>query len=405
MNEKSNGSNVKKKWEILHVGTAHKHDSPFILSSSFIFEKAFPAQNTFLLVAQGASDYLYPKEGFITEYNEEEALAMLKNGHEKYDVIVLHGLGDFHSRLAIELADYSKLLWLFWGAEVYNNPLINKENILGPLTEHLIRSSALSIANVKSLVRKYLLPSRQHQRIKEAASKVRYIGVPYEEDFTNLRNKDAINNLCRPLSYSYYPPEHIFTSSAQAQFIGNNILLGNSATPENNHMEALELLSGFELGDRKIITILSYGDDSYKNKIVSRGQKAFPEHFMPIVDFMPLVDYNALLGTCSVAIMNHYRQQAVGNILSLLWIGTKVFLSERNTMYHYLKRIDCHIFTVSELTGGNDANILEPLNETERIHNRHILASILSTDKLMKHLQNFFDENFKPEKIDVQKVS
>ena len=41
---------------------------------------------------------------------------------------------------------------------------------------------------------------------------------------------------------------------------------------------------------------------------------------------LPLSDYLKILGKIDIAIFNHERQQAVGNITSLLGLGKKVYI-------------------------------------------------------------------------------
>ncbi|MFD2161868.1 TDP-N-acetylfucosamine:lipid II N-acetylfucosaminyltransferase [Paradesertivirga mongoliensis] len=378
-----------KPLNILHIGTSHKHDSPFILASEYLFEKAFPRQNIFFLISGGANDHIYTGDHFITGYNEANAQDKLIHMVSDFDVIVFHGLTRVHTNLALSSSLFEKIVWLFWGGEVYNNPKLNRDTLLGPATKQLLAlNNFWTLKGVKYLIRKYIYPSSLHCDIAKVAPKIKYIGVPYEEDFVNLKAKTAVHPDCIPLIYSYYPPEHVFTNSEDFPVLGDNILLGNSATPENNHAEIFEVLRTIDIKPAKVVTILSYGDLEYRDKVIDQGLRMLAEDFMPITDFMPLENYNKLLNTCSVAIMNHYRQQAVGNILSLLWIGAKVFLSDRNTMYHFLKRIGCNIYSVDEIGVGKEA--LGRLTQAQILENRRILKDRLSTTRLSNNLKDFF---------------
>ena len=123
---------------ILHIATAHKYDSSFILSCDFLFEKAFPGLNSFFLISNGDSDYNYEHEKFITKYDYKEALSILPELINKHKIIVFHGLSSFNAKLAFDLGDYDKFLWIFWGAEVYNNPLLNKDDLFGKITKKIV---------------------------------------------------------------------------------------------------------------------------------------------------------------------------------------------------------------------------------------------------------------------------
>ncbi len=381
---------ASKSLKIIHIGTSHKHDSPFILSSEYLFERAFPNQNVFFLISYGSNDYSYSGDRFMTGYNETTAQEKLAQIVNDFDVIVFHGLTRVHTNLALSSSLYKKIVWLFWGGEVYNNPILNKDMLLGPATKQLLalNNNFWISKGIKYLIRKYIYPSSLLRDIAEVATNIKYVGVPYEEDFASLKSKKAIHPDCKPFIYSYYPPEHVFKNSEEFPALGDNILLGNSATQENNHAEIFEILRTIDIKPAKVLTILSYGDLEYRDKIINLGCQMFAEDFMPITDFMPLEEYNKLLNTCSVAIMNHYRQQAVGNILSLLWIGAKVFLSDRNTMFHFLKRIGCYIYSVDEIGAGKEA--VSRLTQAQVLENRRILKDRLSTTRLSNSLREFF---------------
>ncbi len=379
----------------MHLCTAQKYDSPFVLASDFIFERAFPGRNIFFLISYGKSDYQYTDSKFITKYTEEEAGAILPDMLKQYDVVILHGLNGFYSKLVLGSEDPRKFLWIFWGAEVYNNPLLNKENILGEKTQKLASNrNEISIRRIKQLVRKYLIPLPQFKLIKAAASLIIYVAATYEEDYLNLKSKQVAHPDSQFLFFTYFPPEFVFKDISESTVKGENILLGNSATPENNHVEALNILKSFTSKTRKIITVLSYGDEIYGKKILKKGRELFPEEFEPVMVFMPMDKYMEILKSCSVAIMNHYRQQGIGNIYSLLLMGTKVFLNERNTMFHYLKRIGCYVYSVTEINSSNMDAMLRPLTQHEADHNKKILKMELAADRLVQHLQSYFEKNF-----------
>jgi hypothetical protein len=105
------------------------------------------------------------------------------------------------------------------------------------------------------------------------------------------------------------------------------------------------------------------------------------------VDFMPLHDYNNYLEQCGIVIMNHYRQQAVGNVLTMLWMGAKVYLDERNSLYHYLKRIGVYVFSIQKDLHEDNPDLFLLLNVEERNENRNILKAEIGQDHLLKELR------------------
>ena len=101
---------------------------------------------------------------------------------------------------------------------------------------------------------------------------------------------------------------------------------------------------------------------------------------------MPLSEYNQILKKCGVAILNNFRQQAVGNTIALLWFGSKVFLSNKNPFYHYLKKIGVVIYCYEK--DLNSEKDLELLSFDKIIENRKQLFKNLNTEFLLIELKN-----------------
>jgi hypothetical protein len=116
------------------------------------------------------------------------------------------------------------------------------------------------------------------------------------------------------------------------------LLVGNSATPEGNHLDVLELLARHRCFDRfEIVVPLSYGQGWYRDAVIERGRALLGDRFVPLVDFMPIDKYHQLLHSCTHAIMAHLRQQAAGNLQVLLMQGTRVALHPRNLLYTHAR--------------------------------------------------------------------
>jgi len=115
------------------------------------------------------------------------------------------------------------------------------------------------------------------------------------------------------------------------------ILLGNSASETNNHFDAIDLLAKRQEQDFEVFCPLSYGDMEYGNRVIEYGKEKLGEKFRPITDFMKPEEYAGVLAGVDAAIMFHKRQQAIHNIIGLLYLGKKVFLKSEVTTYEWLK--------------------------------------------------------------------
>ncbi len=381
---------MKSNTRILHIAP----DEKFIKSANWQFEKAFPDQNHFLIYLENGAEklkFVEPADNVEIVKVWQLDFSKLLDKIKKYDLVVLHGLKYFQSKIVLDLGNSVRFLWLFWGGEIYDNPKAFKNLMIGKESKKRFQKTSFKNRIKNSLrpiyytiFKKSLLP--EHSILK-AAKKVGNVGILHKEDFDFLKKYTIINENANHIKMTYYPLEFIFKGNEDTSVNGDNILLGNSASITNNHIEALELISKLNITDQKIITPLNYGSKEYAQQIASLGKKQFEHNFEPILDFMPLEDYTKLVQKCGFVIMNHYRQQAVGNILAMLWMGAKVFLDERNTFYHFLKRIGVYIFSINKDLVSENTEAFRKLNKDQIKTNREILLNEIGIDKLEEELK------------------
>jgi hypothetical protein len=84
------------------------------------------------------------------------------------------------------------------------------------------------------------------------------------------------------LKFGYYPFEYFIDQVDPKVKLGNNILIGNSSSYSNNHLEVFEHLKTFDLEDKKLIVPLSYGNPLLSKQLLSRGQSFLKNNFYPI---------------------------------------------------------------------------------------------------------------------------
>lgn len=158
-----------------------------------------------------------------------------------------------------------------------------------------------------------------------------------------------------------------------------NILLGNSADPMNNHMDALKYLRNKRFANCKIFCPLSYGVEEYKEYITNWLKKTLEDRFVPLYSYMMREEYIKFLTTIDVVVMNHNRQQASGNIISALVLGKPVFMKKRSVLYSMLKDINIHhVYDINELKKLNIDKIR--------------LQAYMERDETLKKISNAFSE-------------
>ena len=132
------------------------------------------------------------------------------------------------------------------------------------------------------------------------------------------------------------------------------IQLGNSATPSNNHILIMKKLLKFKEENIKIFAPLSYGDNEYADKVIKVGKELFAEKFVGLTDFMTIDKYNEFMNQIDIALFGIKRQQALANIMALLYFGKKVYLRKGSIVEHYFKtECNCNIETIEEIDGMN----------------------------------------------------
>jgi hypothetical protein len=148
---------------------------------------------------------------------------------------------------------------------------------------------------------------------------------------------------------------------------GRNILVGNSASINCNHLDVLKTLYERETEGRKIIVPLSYaGGESYINTVIQAGAQAFGEDFMPLTDYMEIGEYTKLIRSCGFAVMGFLRQQATKNLQLLFCQGTKIFFYKDTDLFRYFKDAGYAVFSIEEDLNAEGLGSLLSDSEVEK---------------------------------------
>lgn len=370
-------------------------DEKFINSIHWQFEEIFPDQNAYrIILPEGAKklNYVKVKKNVSIVEDRGKSLQIVLDEIKGYDLVVLHGLKFFQSRIVLKSKASTKFLWVFWGGEIYDNSRVSGSKPIGPKTKNkFVRPSI--IETLKKIIRPIFYyfnyrASPPEVSILKAAKKIQYIATPYKEEVDFLKDFSIIDEKALHVTLTYFPADFIFKGIEDICISGQNILLGNSASLTNNHLEAFDVLKQLDLSDRKLIVPLSYGNNIYAREIDEIGRDMFCDNFKPVMKFMPLMEYNQLMSGCNIVVMNHYRQQAFGNIVAMLWMGAKVYLNESNTLYWYLKRIAVHVYSINKELVVENENVFEELNSQQIASNRNILKREMDFETIKKNLKD-----------------
>ena len=370
--------------KILHLAS----DEKFINAANWIFEGAFPEQNEFWIFLSNKDLHVnhVNRQGNVKFFFTGDKLKQLIGKIENYGLVIFHGFDIVNSRMFFDLKGQVPSCWMVFGYEIYCNPKVRIPKVLGDKTQKEFGRKR----GVKNMLRTFYYTVfynkiDPYDLIRKAIKQVDYIGV-FKEDFDIFNKNNLIDG--QFLEFCYYPVDYIFKNNEALFVNNNNILLGNSSSKENNHLEAFDLLREFNLENRKVITPLSYGDSQYRKIILKEGEKVLDSNFEPLTEFFPLETYNKLMQQCGIVIMNHYRQQAMGNTLAMLWMGAKVYLDERNTVYHYLVRIGIKVYSINKDLKVSNPFALVSLSKEDVLHNRKILSNEISSQNIIQKLRD-----------------
>lgn len=161
------------------------------------------------------------------------------------------------------------------------------------------------------------------------------------------------NSFVAPMPYDTYKTFPLEQYREKKSGDRLRIVIGNSATSENQHAYVFELLKHLCDENIEIYCPLSYGEDTYKKKIEKLGMEIFGEKFHPILDWMKKEEYYQFLATCDIGIFGNDRQQGLGNIGALLYMGRKIYLRSGTSMYQNYKKLGFFCNDIEEIKNSN----------------------------------------------------
>jgi hypothetical protein len=347
-----------------------------------IFEKASPGNNKFVVVTK-QEKFNYIKTTPITKISPIKFLSRkFAKSLTQYEFVVVHWMDELKMQLIMNAPKEVKFVWIGWGGDYYG---YIEKNLYLPLTQNLIVNMSASTgkpsfkSRIKNLVKQNLFLGGIRDKEK-VLNRIDYFAPVLEEDYHLVANSFKVF-MPRFIDWNYGTLEDDIIPDMSITISGNNILVGNSATAENNHLDTFELLKYIDLTDRKIICPLSYGDPEYGKIVEMKAKEQFGDKVDTLATFLPINEYNKIISSCSVVVMNHLRQQAVGNIVSMLFLGAKVFLNKKNPVYDFFKNNGAVIFSIDELTDDSIGTIL---SEDEKHINKEVLKKYWTRDVILE---------------------
>ncbi|MDO4273050.1 MAG: TDP-N-acetylfucosamine:lipid II N-acetylfucosaminyltransferase [Eubacteriales bacterium] len=237
---------------------------------------------------------------------------------DKCDAIVMHGLFNFKHFVFISRKKewLNKTCWVIWGGDIYCHTKESKR-IGVKFTEYLKQKYAPDIGYIATLVDKDLPLAKEWYHVRGKCFSLSY-PVP-------LQRPGVMERLMEKGSAKGKDKKTL------------KILLGNSATETNCHMEALELMTDFAKEDLILHLPLAYGFknfEEYREQVITKAVEIFGrDKVVPVTESMDGEAYSNFISDMDVAVFFNNRQQAMGNIAIALASGVKLYLRDDTTMW------------------------------------------------------------------------
>ena len=275
--------------------------------------------------------------------------------------IVLHSLFmGFKSKcfLLKMMKKYSKpVFWDIWGADLYNDYRVyhgskNIKHILNEEVRKRIIASlhgAIASEDYSELIRMYKTNAKQ------------YVAA-YSYKFVDVVSYDKTDDIV-------------------------NIMVGHSATETCRHLEVFEMLKPYQ-NKIRVYCPLSYpNDQEYIDKITNRGRELFGDQFYPMTDFMEYSEYVRFLNKIDIGVFNNDRQQGNGNILNLMYLGKKLYISPENNLLKTYQKLGAYLNTVEQIS---QTDFLDQYSEEIKMQNHQVIVNRYSDEAFYEQWNNVF---------------
>lgn len=347
--------------KILHLFRTEKFTEAFInLMKNFqeehffwIFGEYFPNDDTEYLKSENVK--YYPRIDIkMNKRSTEHEL-------QQYDLIVYHGVFDdpiieyfyTHKRSLKKLALY------FWGGDKESINEWKKEK------RYVVKNAAAIVT---------IIPQDYWDLKKYFKLKGKYFCASCSDGNTTFDVVDKVADLDKKDNDTII-----------------NIQVGNSATKTNNHINILKKISKFKDENIKVYVPLSYGDMDYAEKVITYGRELLGDKFIPVQQFMPFEEYCRFMRKMNIGIFDMKRQQAMGNIIVLMYIGCKMYFNTESMLWDFFtKDLGCNISDIAQICKMNIKEFVE-FSEKDMLFNRARVCEKFSVEETIRAWKRVYD--------------
>lgn len=336
----------------LHIVKDDKFFKPILKS----FEKEEDISSKYIYYAWKKTINFLKDEPDLTIYENRRAFIERLQADD-YDVIYLHSLHFSILPFIRHIPKNKIVIWWAWGGDIYDGQLFGLKSYVNINTKKAETERVLkNTRRYKDFVVRILFSGAYSYYRKQALKRIDYfqpvIDIDYSlmKEFTGFKAKEFYTNNWS----NFYTGGEVCAMKSR----DGSIILGNSASPANNHIDAWKSIKDFIPIEQKVVIPLSYGEMNYAKLVKEEIDDSI--HNLSFLDtFLPKKEYFRIIEGCSYAVYGSIRQHAMGNIYNSLKSGLKVFLFRESQIYKYLVGKGFVVFAIEEV---KDSSFRSPLS-------------------------------------------
>lgn len=287
----------------------------------------------------------------------------------KGDVAIFHSLPNLFCMIVLLLRKIKTKVWIGWGYDYYRH--WGKDIYI----DYKVKNSSKN--KIIELCIKFLNPYKRFD----------YFSPVLKSEFDIF--KAILNARFKYVDWHYGSQKTIIKNNTDLveKELGSNVMVGNSLDPSNNHYDVLKRIDS---NRENIILPISYGGSkSYKSWLFNKLREHDCET-QKLEEFLDSSQYLHILASCNVLVLNHIRQQGVGNVALALSLGITVYLNKSSPLYLELRSKGFYIFETDSIS--NESNLLRlSYNEIERnkeLSIQHFYCEVEDTKRLIEMVKN-----------------
>ena len=312
------------------------------------------------------------------------AIKKYVKGIEHLNKIIFHPYNynsDLFLQIILEKFPNVKVYWVCWSYELYNlqHPLYE------PFSENYLNTHLAIKKRIRQEISRFIsifnktsgLKKTSRTGVNDSFRLIHNFCSLLPSDFTFFQSVSR-NTTTKYLPFAYLSLNKIMPDLDNFKSLGKKIMIGHASSPDGNHYEIIQKLSAI---DRRfpVFLPLAYGDKDYGNIIKQEARKKF---IHPDIQEKKLesTEYYKKLTEVGWAIFNMKVQQALGNILALIWMGAKVFLDKNTSTYKDFTTWGIVLFTVQHDLNAHE--LTHKLSESEVKNNKLKILERFNEEKV-----------------------